>query len=211
MTDGPRLLHPEWVLFYRQGITPEKIAELNDQPVQKVRDYLGRIAHKYPEMVEGRLYLHDRPRPRPESVPDRDRRWKAAHARVLAFIEEHGRRPYRNSYDDPEGPLAQWLSTQRSEHNLGRLAVHRARWLNETIPGWQTDTRSLHYDAAWRLHLVDVVRLRTEHGRWPRRGGSEEPLGTWLDNQRTRHHAGVLPAERRRALDRDLPGWRGPS
>ncbi|VXA91995.1 helicase associated domain-containing protein [Citricoccus sp. K5] len=208
MTDSPRLLHPEWVLFYRQGITPEKIAELNDHPVQKVRDYLGRITHKYPEMVAGRLYLHDQPRPRPTTVVDRDRRWKAAHARVMAFIEEHGRRPYRNSYDDPEGPLSQWLSTQRSEHKLGRLAVHRARWLDETIPGWKTDTRSLHHDAAWRLRLIDAVQFRREHDRWPRSAGPEDPLSDWIGHQRTRHRTGKLPTEQRRALDRDLPGWR---
>lgn len=206
--DAPKLKHPEWVLFYRQGITPEKIAELNDQPAQKVRDYLGRIASRWPELMAGRLYLHDQPRPRPASVPDRDRRWKAAHARVLAFIEEHGRRPYRNSYDSPEGPLSQWLSTQRSEHKLGRLAVHRVRWLDETIPGWKTDTRSLHHDAAWRLRLVDVVRFRMEHDRWPRAAGLEDPLSDWIDLQRTKYRAGVLPAERSRALDRDLPGWR---
>lgn len=142
MTDGPQLKHPEWVLFYRQGVTPEKIAELNEVPVQQVRKYLGRIRYRHPELLAGRLVLHDQPQPNPRPRADPDTRWRAALDRFLAFTSEHGRRPAAGHPD--EFPLAHWLTTQRSLHRRGRLAQRRSRWLDAAHPNWRTDTRTLN-------------------------------------------------------------------
>lgn len=144
MTVGPRLKHPEWVLFYRQGIRPEKIAELNDVPRAKVVDYLGRIRRHHPELVAGRLMLHDHPRPRPTKTPGRDRPFRAqlrAFVAFVAFHEEHGRRPAAGNPD--ELPLAHWLVTQRSMDRHGRLPAYRVGLLDLHIPDWRTNTRTL--------------------------------------------------------------------
>lgn len=141
MIDGPRLKHPEWVMMYRAGITPRKIAELNGVPLRRVRDYLNRVHRNHPELLAGRLMLHDRPRLDPKRRSGPDARWKASLERYLAFTTKHGRRPTTGA--PAEFPLAHWLTTQRSHHRHGRLAEHRARRLDETVPDWQTPTRTL--------------------------------------------------------------------
>lgn len=51
----PRLSHREWVLMFQQGITPEKIAALNNTTSGQVRAYLGQLARRQPELFNGRL------------------------------------------------------------------------------------------------------------------------------------------------------------
>jgi hypothetical protein len=205
---APRLKYPEWVLFYRQGVSAEQIARLTGRPVAQVRNYLTRIARQHPNLVAGRLYLHDRPLPPPAGWVDRDRGWKRRLGELTRFMAEHGRRPQLGGDEAGEGQTAHWLTMQRSAYKTGRLPGHRARWLDEALPAWQTDTRTLHNDAAWRLHLAAVVAFRAEHGRWPKRGGAggEHKLGRWLALQRHRARS----EEQRRALDSQLPGWVSP-
>ena len=142
MIDGPRLKHPEWVMMYRAGITPRKIAELNRIPLRRVRDYLNRVRRNHPDLLAGRLIFHDQPRPDPKRRAAPDSRWKAGLESYLAFTTEHGRRP--TTGDPAEFPLAHWLTTQRSHHRHGRLAESRARRLDEAVPDWQIDTRTLN-------------------------------------------------------------------
>lgn len=146
--DGLRLKHPEWVLMYRAGITPPRIAEFNRVPPRRVREYLGRIRRVHPGLLAGRLMLHDRPRQDPKPRTDRDVRWKASLHRYQIFTAEHGRRP---AVGDPvEFSLAHWLTTQRSQHRQGRLTERRARWLDQAIPDWQIDTRTLTAESSRR-------------------------------------------------------------
>ncbi|MEO9246481.1 helicase associated domain-containing protein [Citricoccus nitrophenolicus] len=141
MIDGPRLRHPEWVMMYRAGITPRRIAELNGVPLRRVRDYLNRVHRNHPELLAGRLVLHDQPRPDPNHRADPDARWRAGLERYLAFATDHGRRP--TTGDPAEFPLAHWLTTQRSLDRQGRLAERRVEILNRHVPDWRTPTRTL--------------------------------------------------------------------
>jgi hypothetical protein len=210
----PRLAHREWVLMHQRGVSAEQIAKLSGRKVEAVLQYLRGVHQRNPELVArrpSRQAVYDRPQPRPDSWPDRDRRWKAQLAQLEAFLAEHGRRPYRGGHEHAEGRLMHWLTTQRSYDRAGKLPGHRARWLTEVLPGWHTDTRALHFDAQWRLNLAQALAFRTEHGKLP--GNPAEPaerfLARWLERQRRDRRNGTLEADRRSALDVQLPGWDG--
>ncbi len=206
----PRLKHREWVLMYQRGVRVEQIARLNQREPAQVLQYLVGVYARTPELFRARPQrelICDRPRPRPETWPDRDRRFKAMLAQLEAFLSEHGRRPYLG--DNSEGRLAHWLKVQRSKDRHGQLLGHRARWLTEVLPGWRTDTRTLHHDAHWRATLARVVAYRVEHGTLPQRNRdpAQKNLGRWLQGQRDLQRHGALDATREVTLDTHLPGW----
>jgi hypothetical protein len=208
----PRMAHREWVLMYQRGVSVEQIARVAGEQAREVLRYLRAAYGRHPELFDrppARLLVYDRPRPRPESWPDGDRRWKAWLAQLEAFLAEHGRRPYRGGHEHAEGRLMHWLTTQRSYDRAGKLPGHRARWLTEVLPGWRTDTRALHFDAQWRLTLAQALAFRVEHGKLP--GRTTEPaerfLGRWLQRQRRDHRNGTLDADRQAILDAQLPDW----
>jgi hypothetical protein len=210
----PRLVHREWVLMYQRGVSVEQIARINRREPARVLQYLVGVYGRAPDLFPARPrreLVYDRPRPRPETWPDRDRRFKAMLAELKAFLAEHGRRPYRGGYSTAEGRLAHWLKIQRSKDKNGTLPGHRARWLTEVLPDWRTDTRSLHLDAHWRLTLAQIIAFRTEHGDLPRRRSSptQQLIGRWLQRQRDQLRHGDLDTARKSALDTHLPGWDG--
>jgi hypothetical protein len=198
--------------MHQRGVSVEQIARLNGREVEAVLQYLRGVHQRAPELVATRptrQVVYDRPRPRPESWPDPDRRWKAQLAQLEAFLTENGRRPYRGGHEHAEGRLMHWLKVQRSQDRAGALPGHRARWLTEVLPGWRTDTRALRFDAQWRLTLAQALAFRVEHGKLP--GRTTEPaerfLGRWLQRQRRDHRNGTLDADRQAALDAQLPDW----
>jgi hypothetical protein len=206
------MAHREWVLMYQRGVSVEQIARLNLREPAHVLQYLVGVHGRTPELFQNRPrreLVYDRPRPRPETWPDRDQRFKTMLTRLEAFLFEYGRRPYRGDSSTIEGRLAHWLKVQRSKDMRGALLGHRARWLTEVLPDWRTDTRSLHHDAQWRLTLAQVLAFRIQHGDLPRRTNdpAQKLLGRWLQRQRDQFRHGTLEPDRRAALDAQLPGW----
>ncbi|MCY1159995.1 MAG: hypothetical protein MOP51_3020 [Citricoccus sp.] len=198
--------------MYQRGVSVEQIARLNQREPAHVLQYLVGEHGRAPELYQNRPrreLVYDRPRPRPETWPDRDQRFKTMLARLEAFLSEHGRRPYRGDFSTTEGRLAHWLKVQRSKDMSAALLGHRARWLTEVLPDWRTDTRSLHLEAQWRLTLAQIIAFRAEHGDLPRRttNPTEKFMGRWLHRQRDQSRHGTLEPDRRAALDAQLPGW----
>jgi hypothetical protein len=191
-------------MMAKAGVTPERIAGLHGLPVRKVRDYVGRVRREHPQLFVGAVLVHDRPRPRPATWPDRDRRFKDRLAEYVAFVDEHGRRPSASHQE--EFSLAHWLITQRSKERHGRLLGHRRRWLDDALPSWRVDDRQIEYDARWTSCLAEVITFHVKHGRTP---AQSEPGGRWLSTQRQVHLAGHLREDRRRELDIHLPRWAG--
>lgn len=199
--------------MWQQGVTVQKIATLNDTTRQRVRDYLGRIGRNHPELMDGRLVLHDQPALAPRRTPDhvKNARWQARLDQYTAFLAEHGRQPYGSAEIGDEGRLAHWLVTQRSHHRTGRLSQRRVRALDATVPGWGTDTRTKRYQEAWEVRRAELRAFLAEHGRWPSRRGdpAERSLNYWLQSQQSQDRAGALNPERAAALDATAPGWQG--
>ncbi|MFC4431028.1 helicase associated domain-containing protein [Citricoccus alkalitolerans] len=213
-----RRAHPEWVMMADAGVPIAVIARLNEADPKYVRNYIrqrGEALRGGP--APARLFLHDRPRPRPAYLPDPDRRWRARLEELQRFLVAHQRRPHASEHDTnrdvgDEWALAHWLTMQRSEERLGRLAAHRARRLDQTLPSWRIDDRALAAEAAWRLKLVEVLRFHEAHGRLPRRSKSSSPeetvLASWIEGQHDRDRAGTLDPKRAFWLDRQVPGWK---
>ncbi len=198
--------------MYQQGVSVEQIARVNHREPAQVLQYLSGVYGRTPELFHARPrreLVCDRPRPRPATWPDRDRRLKAMLAQLESFLSEHGRRPYAGDSSTTEGRLAHWLKVQRSKDKNGTLPGHRARWLTEVLPDWRTDTRSLHLDAQWRLTLAQIVAFRAEHGDLPRRTNShtQKLMARWLQRQRDQLRHGTLQPARCAALEAQLPGW----
>ncbi|GAA1681245.1 hypothetical protein GCM10010977_32340 [Citricoccus zhacaiensis] len=213
-----RRAHPEWVMMADAGVPIAVIARLNEADPSYVRRYIrerGEALRGGP--APARLFLHDRPRPRPASMPDLDRRWRARLEELQRFLDTHQRRPHASEHDTKrcvgdEWSLAHWLTMQRSQDHLGRLAEHRARRLDQTLPSWRIDDRALAAEAAWRLKLVEVLRFLNAQGRLPRRSKSASPdetvLASWIEGQRDRDRDGTLDPERAFWLDRQVPEWK---
>lgn len=202
--------------MFQQGVTPEKIAALNDTTSGRVRAYLGQLARREPELFNGRLVLHNQPAPDPRltwRVPDevKDRRWQARLDAYLIFLAEHGREPYTGDHASPEGRLAHWLITQRSDHRAGRLPERRARALDEAVPDWGTDLRARRYAEQWETRRADLAQFLAKHGRRPLRanGGDESRLNKWLETQQDRARHGTLDPDRAAAFEETLAGSHG--
>ncbi|XKH57572.1 helicase associated domain-containing protein [Citricoccus nitrophenolicus] len=101
---------------------------------------------------------------------------------------------------------------QRFEDRLGSLAEDRGRRLDQVLPPWRIDDRTLATEAAWRLKFVEVLRFRDAHGRLPRRSRNSDPdetvLASWIEGQRDRDRAGTLDPEGAWWLDRQMPECR---
>lgn len=199
------------------GIPVDVIAHLNDRSPRYVGEYLARHA----ETVRGGLappplVLHG-PRPRPASLSDPDRRFRARLEEFEAFLATHGRRPHLSSdttgrSKGTEWALAHWLTIARSADRHGRLAEHRARWLDRVLPSWRVDDRSIEYEAQWRQNLVQLLVFIDVHGHHPvKRQRDSEPgerqLARWFSEQRQALRDGSLDPQHRFWLDRQVPGW----
>jgi len=91
-----------------------------------------------------------------------------------------------------------------------RLAAQQVAVLEEQ-PGWQWDLR----DANWHIGLRALAAFKTAHGHAQVPRGyvtaSGDPLGKWLDNQKSALRAGTLSAQRRQALTALDPRWFRPT
>jgi hypothetical protein len=122
--------------MHQRGVSVQQIARLNRHESARVLQYLVGVYGRAPDLFPARPRLeavYDRPRPRPETWPDRDQRFKAMLSQLEAFLAEHGRHPYLGDYSTTEGRLAHWLKVQRSKDKNGTLLGHRERWLTEVL------------------------------------------------------------------------------
>lgn len=206
-------------MMAQAGIPVEVIARLNDRSTRYVGEYLARNAPPAPAGTSPPpLVLHDQPRPRPANLPDPDRRFRVRLAELEAFLAANGRRPHisRDTVDRSRGTewaLAHWLTMARSNDRNGRLAEHRARWLDQVLPSWRVDDRSIAYEARWRQNLARLLLFIDTHGSLPvNRPRTAEPgeihLAGWLSDQRTDLRDRRLLPERKVWLDRLVPRWR---
>jgi len=143
------LAHREWVLMYQRGVRVDQIARANQRNSAYVLRYLVAVYGRTFELFEAkprRVLVYDRPRPRPDTWPDLDRRFKVRLAELQAIFDEHGRSPHHGVHSTPEGRLTHWLNVQRSHDRKGILPRYRIRWLTEALPDWRTNARVQKYE-----------------------------------------------------------------
>jgi hypothetical protein len=133
-----------------------------------------------------------------------DASWSAGLEALASFAarESHVRVPLKHK----EGlhKLGQWVVWARSTYNAGNLSGDRARDL-EKFAGWSWDTLADKWSE--RFELLKQFAIREGTALVPS-GHTEDgyPLDRWVVQQRTRHKAGRLSADRAEALE-GLAGW----
>ena len=125
---------------------------------------------------------------------------------VSAFIDTHDRFPASKS-EPAERRLAAFINKCRNKEREGRLALERAKLLDDTLPGWRpTELKYCTLDKSWELGLAVLVTFCNEFGGLPKGQGAS---ARWLCRQRAKLKAGQLLEYRESALDAAVPGWKG--
>ncbi|WP_223256948.1 helicase associated domain-containing protein [Arthrobacter globiformis] len=130
---------------------------------------------------------------------------------LVAFVQETGRYPSRQSRSVSERTLAAWLQRRRQEARTGLLPSAFRDGL-AVLPAWQTPPRVEADENRWQERLQSLVRYRAAGHDWPRHktfvSSEEHELGVWLHSQRCKLRNGQLDVEKADLLDSSAPGWR---
>ena len=96
---------------------------------------------------------------------------------VAAFIDTHDCLP-ASLLEPAERRLRMWLSNCRQNYRDGRLALERAKLLDELLPGWRTTDPKKHSPQQgasrrrWEVRLAVLVTFCNEFGRFPNGTGA---------------------------------------
>jgi Helicase associated domain len=195
----------EWELMYRQGVTPDKIAELCNVPVKRVNWTLGRRALFDPSVKTE----HERNAPARAVDRKPGPPWTATLKEFERFTAEHGRPP-GSKHDPAERALYRWLTRQRTSLAGGRLTAEQQKALDAAGP-WRITLREHESSIRWARQLQELAVFFGSKQRWPsfknRHDEEERRLGVWLHTQRQAALTGMMDPERRRRLEKTVPGW----
>ena len=143
------------------------------------------------------------------SSPARENRneaaWKAAHARLVRYVEETGDARVPNDLDLSGFKLGSWVSRQRGLRRKGQLSEERARRL-ESLAGWVWNPDDADWDDGYAHLLRFVQHERDSRVPWTYRDDNGYRLGDWVHTQRQARNRGELSESRARRLE-ELPGW----
>ncbi|WP_199424601.1 Helicase associated domain protein [Actinotalea solisilvae] len=138
------------------------------------------------------------------SAPPTKARWDKALQALRTYTDREGHcRPPRH-HRESGIDIDSWAKRQRDRHKHGQLPKDRATRL-EAIPGWTWH----HQEDAWEAGFRALLQRVAETGTAAVRRDdviNQYPLGAWVGEQRARHTAGTIAADRRQRLEA-LPGW----
>lgn len=194
--------------MYRQGLTPQRIANLCGVPLSRVNRALGWSKRRDPYLVSQHA---DHSGPGMQKIsPSVSARWRARHDELLRFIGSTGRMPFTKVPDPVEASLGRWLARQRYALLSGKLDDERERRLDEA-GSWKQSARSQRDTAGWQDCLNDLAAFMITSDRLPSYRNytdeAERRLGVWLHAQRQRAVNGNMPDQMLAALDEAVPGW----
>lgn len=119
--------------------------------------------------------------------------WEQTFQELVQYKEEHGHCDV--PYNDPNGKLARFVNSMRTQRNRGVLPVERITKLQAIDFAWASST--------WETRFDELVRYKAAHGdcdvpsKWP-----ENPeLANWVSNLRQSRRQGKLDPERERVLN----------
>lgn len=193
----------EWVIMFRLGLTPARIADLCEVPIQNVTRALGWAKRREPRLEEEHVI----------NAPKRSEislRWAGRCLDLKSFVAENGRMPFAKGRDQAEVSLGRWLAKQRALAERDKLAEEERCALN-AVGDWEVTPRAHQDNLRWQVRLSELGDFVTAERRLPshRRAASEKErlLGTWLHGQRQRALNGLLSPDQLRSLQDRTPGW----
>lgn len=194
---------PEWVIMYRQGLTPRQIADLCRVRLQQVKRAIVRAVFRDPEAAQE--HLRNLPR-----VPVPSKRWKDRCEALKAFTAAHGRPPFVAGHGPEESSLGRWLEKQRGAAVKGELPEAKRRALDEA-GNWMAPPRSHLNILRWDARLEELAKFVAAESRLPSyryaATDAERVLGNWLHTQRQQLSRGKLSAGQLQSLQETVPEW----
>lgn len=146
----------------------------------------------------------------------RQKRWRETLDEVERWWKREGRLPSRKGASPEERRYGRWLGTQRRDATGAGAGAEsfirngRGVDLDERLPGWGPRIRP-----AWDERLAELESwLLANPGELPSESsgeGAERSLCVWLTRQRGDNAEGLLDADRKRRLNKVLPGWQNSS
>ena len=136
-----------------------------------------------------------------------DAQWEEGFSYLQDYVKQNGNALVPLSYQsDYDYKLGQWVATQRTRYNNGKLGPDRVSQLEE-VTGWVWSS----FDAKWEegfSRLQDYAK-QTGHARVPQdyRDDDDYGLGLWVNSQRNNYDKEILSVDRKRRLE-ELNGWR---
>ena len=122
--------------------------------------------------------------------------WEERHQELKAY-----RSANPGSWPPRKEPLGTWLSNQRTAFRNRKLSEDRIVLLNSIDPSWIGRTTT------WEERCQELKVYRCANpGSWP---SQKEPLGVWLNNQRTAFKNRKLLEDRIALLNSIDPSWIG--
>lgn len=214
-----------WLVYQRQGATPERAARLDSRLPgwRGSRDHLwcevlgkaaafvaghGHIPHQTGATASERSLAHWLKEQRRHATPER------AAALDGAVPGWRGNHPGHRAWEDSFTAVRDFLAATGRLPVRGNNAERRmSAWLYDqsrrateeqraaldaALPGWEPVV------ASWDERHKAVLAFRAAHDRLPEPAdaGDARALGVWLDNQRW-----IASGEARAILDSTLPGW----
>ncbi|MDR6508102.1 helicase associated domain-containing protein [Arthrobacter oryzae] len=194
----------EWVLMYRKGLTPARIAGLVKASPSLVTYHLS-IAREQDSELRG---AHDAAAGEPRARVTA--RTVQQMNDLIAMVQAEGRYPSSRAGEVAERALAAWLQRRRRDAAEGRLAPAVRDGL-ACLPGWQDGQRAATNEERWQQRLAELTAYRAAGQDWPRHKNTvtdtEHDLGVWLHTQRYKLRRGELDPAKETALNAAVPGW----
>lgn len=199
-----RAPNAEWVLMYRKGLSPDRIAALVEAAASTVNYHL-RVGRALEPGLDAEHESTAGVNPAHVTAQGLERMQQ-----LVALVQETGRYPSRQSSSDTERALAAWLQRRWDDARAGRLAQDYRDGL-AALPDGETPPRAGTDEARWQQQLAALAAYRAAGNDWPRHKavitGEEHALGVWLQFQRSKARRGKLAADKICALDKAVPGW----
>ncbi|WP_024365319.1 helicase associated domain-containing protein [Arthrobacter sp. TB 26] len=192
----------EWVIMYRKGLTPVRIAALCEVPAQKVTRALRLAKQRQPSLEEE--HLANAPKPGPVSA-----HWAKRCGELARFFAENGRMPFAKGHGAESG-LGRWLAQQRAAAARDDLPEEK-RLALATAGDWEATPRAQLDASRWQERLDGLADYFASKSRFPRyrrtSSEAERALGTWLHKQRQKAFNGQLATDQLQTLNERVPGW----
>ena len=116
--------------------------------------------------------------------------WEIRFRELEAFVDQHGRLPYRRCKSHYENALGTWLNTQCGVFGKQRLPLHRFQKLQASSPllrrrveGWQMGVHGRFRQRCYELG--EYVQLHHRLPDFHRIGSKSQKLAKWVTNVRT--------------------------
>jgi hypothetical protein len=87
--------------------------------------------------------------------------------KLLKFKRKNGHCMMVTQRSKEDKSLGQWVSNQRTYHNINKMRLDRKERLDEIGIAWKAEGRhynSSHNDQLWHLHYEQLVEFKRKHG-----------------------------------------------